>query len=265
MVAPAPPSAILPTVRISFTPGAAVATKSRRAGQRTDAGEQRELQLELQVLLAATPRCPSTWRTARARPPRGSNAVGSASKTSARLPLASTSHDQRALALAGGEQAERGGDAGLADAALAGDEQQPAVEQVEVAAMGGESGARRRQPRRSRSGARCRGCRARRRRSCRRARRPRGRGGRSATASLSSSASALSMRLLIASRSASSGSSTSISLTVWITPMRTSTQVLLRRWSSRLLGPCGVMLRGQPASRLEPAPVSDQMSLRPGW
>ena len=43
VLARAPPSTSLPTVRISFTPGAALATKSKAAGERADAADEREL------------------------------------------------------------------------------------------------------------------------------------------------------------------------------------------------------------------------------
>ncbi len=61
---------------------------------------------------------------------RGLKVFGPDSKKSARLPLASTSQTSVRLPCAAPSSAERGGDAGLADPALAGDEEQPPVEQV---------------------------------------------------------------------------------------------------------------------------------------
>ena len=61
---------------------------------------------------------------------RGSNASGVVSSVAARRALGVHLAHERALAGAGAEVGERGGHGGLADAALAGDEQQAAIEQI---------------------------------------------------------------------------------------------------------------------------------------
>ena len=53
---------------------------------------------------------------------------GPVSNKSARSPLASISHSSVRLPCAAASERERGGDGRLADAALAGDEEQPAIE-----------------------------------------------------------------------------------------------------------------------------------------
>ena len=127
-----------------------------RAGERADAPDQRHLDEQCAGTRAASPRCSSPWRTGRGRPPRlerqrrgvergGEGALG--------VHLA----HERALAGAGAEVGERGGDGRLADATLAGDEQQAASSRS-IADRPDVS-------RRSRCGGRRRWCRARCRRS----------------------------------------------------------------------------------------------------
>ena len=121
--------ASLPTARISFTPGAASATKSNvrasgpmRPTSGTLTNSRRYSRSESSVFIAmreqAAVDLPRLERERRRVERGGERALG--------VHLA----DQRALAAAGGEVGERGGDRGLADATLAGDEQQLAVEQV---------------------------------------------------------------------------------------------------------------------------------------
>ena len=134
--------ASLPTVRISFTPGAALATKSKAAGQRADAGEQRHAAAGAAGTPSATPRCPSPSRTARARPPGARTRSGRSRRSRPGCPWRRPRTSSVRLPWPAAEQAERGGDAGLADAALAGDEEQPPVEQLEVTARAGVTGRR---------------------------------------------------------------------------------------------------------------------------
>ena len=127
-------------MRISFTPGAAVATKSRllASGPMRASSGMRSWSLRyswsdssVSIVMANRPGTTS----------RGSKAVGPDLEDVGEVALGVDLDEQRALAPAGGEQAEGGGDAGLADPALARDEQQPAIEQLEVAAheAGGEA------------------------------------------------------------------------------------------------------------------------------
>ena len=106
-----------------------VGDEVERAGERADATDERDLDEQPQVLLQrvlgvhrhgeqAGVELTRLERERRRVERRGERALG--------VHLA----HERALAGAGGEVGERGGDGGLADAALARDEQQPAVEQV---------------------------------------------------------------------------------------------------------------------------------------
>ena len=61
---------------------------------------------------------------------RGSKRSGPASNAAASVPLASTSQTRTRRPVARGVDGERGGDRGLADATLAGDEEQAVVDQV---------------------------------------------------------------------------------------------------------------------------------------
>ena len=61
---------------------------------------------------------------------RGSNVSGVVSNVAASAPLASISQTSVRWPLRAARSAERGGDRRLADTALAGDEQQPAVEEL---------------------------------------------------------------------------------------------------------------------------------------
>ena len=128
--APRTSQTTLPTVRISFTPGAALATKSKRAGQRAEAGHQRDLELEAQVLLQ---RLLGVHRHGEevGLDLAGLEGGGPGLEEVGQVALGVDLADQGALALLRGQQGERRRDGRLADTALAGDEDQLAVEQID--------------------------------------------------------------------------------------------------------------------------------------
>ena len=103
------------------------------AGDRTHPPEQRHLQLELQVLLE---RLLGVHGHAEQVRPELTGVEGQRPglERAGQVALGVDLARQRALALLGREQGQRGGDAGLADPALAGHEQQPPVEQLDVRA-----------------------------------------------------------------------------------------------------------------------------------
>ena len=130
--APGPPSTSLPTVRISFTPGAALATKSNVRASGPIRATSGSLSWRLQVLLQRLLGVHRHRRRGRAAP-RGAR---SASARSRRSRPGCPWRRPRTRACACPARRPAGPSAaamrGLADAALAGDEQQPAVEQLEV-------------------------------------------------------------------------------------------------------------------------------------
>ena len=106
-----------------------VGDEVERAGERADAPDERDADEQPQVLaqrvLGVHRHGERGWASTR----RGSNSSGAASKAAASAPLASISHTSVRSPGAGGEVGERGRDRRLADAALAGDEQQLAIEE----------------------------------------------------------------------------------------------------------------------------------------
>ena len=112
-----------------------VGDEVERAGQRADAADERDLDEQPQVLAQRVLGVHRHREQVGGRRSRGSNASGVVSNAAASAPLASISHTSVRLPGAGAEVGERGGDRGLADAALAGDEQQLAVEQVAAGAV----------------------------------------------------------------------------------------------------------------------------------
>ena len=121
---------ILPMVRISFTPGAAVGDEVEHVRERTEPADDRHAEVELQVLAAATPRCPSPSRARRDRPRAGLNPTARLLELRGDVALGVDLDEQHALADARGEQRGRRGHRALADAALAREEQAAPVEQV---------------------------------------------------------------------------------------------------------------------------------------
>ena len=159
----------------------------------------------------------------RGRSPAPRSAIGAVSKKSARLPLASTSHTRVRWPRLGGQPGQGGGDRGLADAALTGDEDQFAVEQVDQAPASSP-------PARSADGGAeadpavlAAGVELDIGHPGRTGRRPGGLGGRSARARPARRPAPSRSGPPASSASVPSASSTSISLGVWVTPMRTST------------------------------------------
>ncbi len=152
-------------------PRGGVGHEVQRARQGPDAGHQRDLDLEAQVLLQGllgVHRHGEEVGLDLAGLPgggRGGEEVG-------QVALGVELTDEGRLAPAGGHQGQGRGDGGLADTTLAGDEDQLAVEQID------RRGHQVR--RRTRSGGRPRGCRSRRRPPCPPARPPAGPAGRSA-------------------------------------------------------------------------------------
>ena len=118
-------------MRISFTPGRGVGDEVEGAGQRTESGDQRDLELEAQVLLERLLGVHRHGEEARRDLALGSNDGGADLEEVGQVALGVDLADEGALALLGGQQGQRRGDRRLADAALAGDEEQPAVEQVD--------------------------------------------------------------------------------------------------------------------------------------
>ena len=106
--------------------------------------DERQAQVDAQVLLERLLGVHDHRRAGPARPRRGSKDSGPLSKAAARSPLASTSHSSVRLPLPAARSARRRGDRGLADAALAGDEQQPPIEQARRVVHRGRLAVRRR-------------------------------------------------------------------------------------------------------------------------
>jgi hypothetical protein len=106
-----------------------VGDEVERPGQRADLGQQRELELEAQVLLQRLLGVHGHGPEAGldlAGIERGRPGLVEVGQVALGVDLA----HERALAARRGEQPEAGRDGGLADAPLAGDEQQPSVEEV---------------------------------------------------------------------------------------------------------------------------------------
>ena len=116
-------------MRISRTPGAAVATKSKAlasgpmrptTGMRSCSLRYSRSDASVSIDIDQTPGAIS----------RGVKSVGGASNSDGHVTLGVDLADEDALAVLGGQLGQAGGDRGLAHAALAGDEEQSQVEQV---------------------------------------------------------------------------------------------------------------------------------------
>ena len=121
---------ILPIVRISFTPGAAVATKSSTRASGPSRPMHRHAQVELQVLLQRRLGVHRHREDAGIAPRAGVKPTGRCSNCAGMSPLASTSTSSTRLPMLGREQRGRRGHRALADAALAREEEAAPVEQV---------------------------------------------------------------------------------------------------------------------------------------
>ena len=88
-------------MRISFTPGAALATKSRVRASGPMRASSGTRSCRREVLLAASPRCSSPWRTGRAGPRRGAKRERAALEGAGQRALGVDLADEGALALAG--------------------------------------------------------------------------------------------------------------------------------------------------------------------
>ena len=119
----------LPTVRISFTPGAAVATKSNARASGPMPPEHRDLRLHLEVL-AQRRLGVHLHREDAGVHLAGLEADRRVLEQRGEVALGVDLDEQDALAVLGREQRGRRGDGALADAALAGEEEQAAVEQI---------------------------------------------------------------------------------------------------------------------------------------
>ena len=119
----------LPTVRISLTPGAAVATKSRTLASGTDPAEHRDAQVAPQVLAQG-----ASVSICMAQHPGVDLDAGETDRgvleQRGQVALGVDLDEQDAPAVLGQEERRRGGDRALADPALAGEEQQSALEEA---------------------------------------------------------------------------------------------------------------------------------------
>ena len=119
----------MPTDEDLLDPRRGVGDEVERAGQRADAPDERHLDEQPQVLaqrVLGVHRHREQVGVDLARLERQRRGVERGGERALGVHLA----HQRALAGAGAEVGERGGDRRLADAALAGDEQQAAIEQI---------------------------------------------------------------------------------------------------------------------------------------
>ena len=98
------------------------------AGQRAQSGDQRDLQLEAQVLLEGLLGVHRHGRQVGCDLGGREPELGCAEEVG-EVPLGVDLTDQRAFAVPRRQRGQRRGDGGLPDAALAGDEQQPPIEQ----------------------------------------------------------------------------------------------------------------------------------------
>ena len=120
---------ILPTVRISLTPGAAVATKSNARRHGSDATEHGYPCLHLEVLAQRRLGVHLHREHARVHLAR-LEADRRVLEQVGEVVLGVDLDEQDLLALVGGEECGGRGDGALADTALAREEEQPAVEQA---------------------------------------------------------------------------------------------------------------------------------------
>ena len=113
-----------PTVRISFTPGAAVCDELRHVRQRAESSRGPGSAGSASGTRVTQPRCASASR----RPRRGvhlgrRDPTGSCSNNDVRLPLASTSTSSTRRPRSAARSAHRGGDRARTDPSLAGEEE----------------------------------------------------------------------------------------------------------------------------------------------